>query len=60
MARPRVHDDALPPRLLEVASELVAERGEDALTVRAAATAAGTSTSAVYALFGSRRTCSPR
>lgn len=54
MARPRVHDDALRTRLLEVASELVAEHGQDALTVRAAATAAGTSTSAVYALFGSR------
>ncbi len=54
MARPRVHDDALRTRLLEVASESVATGGESAVTVRAVAAAAGTSASAVYALFGSR------
>ncbi|MEN5075160.1 TetR/AcrR family transcriptional regulator [Isoptericola cucumis] len=54
MARPRVHDDALRTRLLEVASETISTGGEQSLTVRAVATAAGTSASAVYALFGSR------
>lgn len=54
MARPRVHDAALRTRLLEVASEAVATGGESAVTVRSVAAAAGTSASAVYALFGSR------
>ncbi|WP_159793348.1 TetR/AcrR family transcriptional regulator [Puerhibacterium puerhi] len=54
MARPRVHDDALRTRLLEVTSEVIAAEGEGAVTVRGVAAAAGTSASAVYALFGSR------
>lgn len=54
MARPRLHDEALHTRLLEVASELIARSGAEALTVRGVAKPAGTSTSAVYALFGSR------
>ena len=55
MARPRVHDDALRTRLLEEASAIVATAGADALTVRDLAARAGTSASAVYSLFGSRR-----
>lgn len=54
MPRPRRHDEALRARLLEVTSEVVAAGGERAVTVRSVATAAGTSGSAVYALFGSR------
>ncbi|MFE6235350.1 TetR/AcrR family transcriptional regulator [Cellulosimicrobium sp. NPDC057862] len=54
MARPRLHDDALRDRLLDVASRAISEHGEGAVTVRSVATAAGTSPSAVYALFGSR------
>lgn len=54
MARPRVHDDTLRTRLLEVASETISTGGERALTVRGVAATAGTSASAVYALFGSR------
>ncbi|MBE1874681.1 TetR/AcrR family transcriptional regulator [Myceligenerans pegani] len=54
MARPRTHDDALRTRLLEVASRTTSERGEAAVTVRSVAAEAGTSPSAVYALFGSR------
>lgn len=54
MARPRTHDDALRTRLLEVASRTTSERGEAGVTVRAVAAEAGTSPSAVYALFGSR------
>ncbi|WP_435735619.1 TetR/AcrR family transcriptional regulator [Cellulosimicrobium sp. PMB13] len=54
MARPRLHDDALRDRLLDVASRAISEHGEAAVTVRSIATEAGTSPSAVYALFGSR------
>lgn len=54
MARPRVHDDALRRRLLEVTSQVVASAGPDAVTVRDVAGRAGTSASAVYALYGSR------
>jgi AcrR family transcriptional regulator len=54
MARPRLHDDALRRRLLEVTSEAIAEVGASRLTVRDAAARAGTSASAVYSLFGSR------
>lgn len=54
MPRPRQHDDALAARLLEVASTVIAGGGVEALTVRDVAGRAGTSASAVYALFGSR------
>jgi AcrR family transcriptional regulator len=54
MARPRLHDDALRTRLLEVASRVISSDGESAVTVRKVAAEAGTSASAVYALFGSR------
>lgn len=54
MARPRTHDDALRARLLEVTSEVISTSGSDAVRVREVARAAGTSASAVYALFGSR------
>jgi AcrR family transcriptional regulator len=49
-----VHDDALRTRLLEAASRVVADAGPTALTVRDVAARAGTSASAVYALFGGR------
>jgi AcrR family transcriptional regulator len=54
MARPRLHDDALRTKLLEVTSRMISSDGESAVTVRAVAAEAGTSASAVYALFGSR------
>ena len=54
MARPRVHDEALRDRLLDEASILVSAGGSPALTVRDLAHRAGTSSSAVYSLFGSR------
>src|SRR3954452_23226013 len=54
MARPRVHDEALRARLLAEASILVSKGGGAALTVRHLAHRAGTSSSAVYSLFGSR------
>jgi AcrR family transcriptional regulator len=52
--RPRLHDDALRQRLLEVASQVISADGEGAVTVRGVAAKCGTSASAVYALFGSR------
>lgn len=54
MPRPRLHDDALRERLLEVASTAISHGGVGALRVRDVAAAAGTSPSAVYALFGGR------
>ena len=54
MPPPKLHDATLRTALLVQTSRLVAEHGLEAVSVRAAAAAAGTSTSAVYALFGSR------
>ncbi|MGH3549502.1 MAG: TetR/AcrR family transcriptional regulator [Pseudonocardiaceae bacterium] len=54
MARPKLHDDALRVRLLDTAGELLTSEGPDALSLRRLAAAAGTSTSAVYALFGGK------
>ncbi|GAA2728423.1 TetR family transcriptional regulator [Cellulomonas aerilata] len=49
-----MHDDALRTRLLQEASRVIAEDGPARLTVRDVAARAGTSASAVYALFGGR------
>ena len=54
MARPRIHNETVRQRLLEVSSEIIAEHGATALSMRKVATAAGTTTAAIYALFGSR------
>jgi len=54
MGRPKEHDDATRERLLQAAERLSATKGFDALTVRAVAEEAGTTTRAVYALFGSK------
>lgn len=54
MPRPRTHDDALRVRLLEVTSEVISSGGAASVTLRDVARRAGTSPSAVYALFGSR------
>ncbi len=54
MGRPRQYDDALRRRLLDLASELISARGADALSVRTLAQRAGTTTAAIYTLFGSR------
>ena len=53
MARPRLHDDALRERLLNAATEAIARQGDD-FALRPLAEAVGTSTTAVYSLFGSR------
>ncbi len=54
MARPKLHTDALRIRLLDTAGTLLTAEGPDALSLRRLATEAGTSTSAVYALFGGK------
>jgi AcrR family transcriptional regulator len=54
MGRPKEHDDATRGRLLQAAERLSATKGFDALTVRAVAEEAATTTRAVYALFGSK------
>jgi AcrR family transcriptional regulator len=54
MGRPREHDAATRERLIDAATRISGEDGWDAVTVRAVAEAAGTSTRAVYALFGSK------
>jgi AcrR family transcriptional regulator len=54
MGRPREHDEATAVALLVAAERKVQERGADALSVRGVADEAGTSTRAVYSLFGSK------
>ncbi|MGM9474325.1 TetR/AcrR family transcriptional regulator [Pseudarthrobacter sp. YS3] len=54
MARPIVHTDSLRQELLAVTAELVDRDGPARVTLRDVAAAAGTSTSAVYSLFGGK------
>ena len=54
MGRPREHDEATRSALLEAAERLLAEGGPDALSIRRVSDAAGTSTRAVYSLFGGK------
>jgi len=49
-----VHDEALRQRLLADAAALVFDVGVDALSLRRLASGAGTSTTAVYSLFGNK------
>ncbi|SEF15950.1 TetR/AcrR family transcriptional regulator [Jiangella alba] len=54
MGRPRLHDDAVRDRLLERAAATVSSGGVAALNLRTLAAEAGTSTAAVYSLFGGK------
>lgn len=54
MPRPKVHDAALRLRLLESAGATLSSGGLAALSLRTLAAAVGTSTTAVYALFGGK------
>ncbi|NED95784.1 TetR/AcrR family transcriptional regulator [Phytoactinopolyspora alkaliphila] len=54
MARPRIHDDAMAGRLLDHAAQTLSTEGARALSLRALAREAGTSTAAVYSLFGGK------
>lgn len=54
MARPREHDERTRAALIAAAEKLLAEGGPEALSVRAVAEAVGTTTRAVYSLFGGK------
>lgn len=54
MGRPREHGEHTHAALLAAAERVVAEGGPDALSVRAVAEETGTTTRAVYSLFGSK------
>ena len=54
MGRPKIHDENTAATLLWVAEDLLQERGTAALSIREVADGAGTSTQAVYTLFGSK------
>jgi AcrR family transcriptional regulator len=54
MPRPKVHDEALRARLLEQAGQTLSTQGLAALSLRKLAADAGTSTTAVYSLFGGK------
>jgi AcrR family transcriptional regulator len=54
MGRPKEHDEATARALLDAAEELIQAGGVAALTVRGVADRVGTTTRAVYSLFGSR------
>jgi AcrR family transcriptional regulator len=52
--RPRTHDEALRVRLLDRAGVLLSTEGAAALSLRRLAADVGTSTTAVYSLFGGK------
>lgn len=54
MPRPRTHDDQLRRQLLDACSEIISTRGTQALTLRGLAATTGTTTAAIYTLFGGR------
>ena len=54
MGRPREHGPDTRARLMDVAGRLLGEHGASAVTVRRVAQEAGTSTRAVYSLFGDK------
>jgi AcrR family transcriptional regulator len=54
VARPREHDENTAAALLDAAEQTIAEEGIDSLSLREVARRAGTTTRAVYTLFGSK------
>lgn len=54
MGRPRLHDEHTRAELLRAAEARVAAEGSEALSVRGLAEAVGTSTRAVYSVFGGK------
>ncbi len=54
MGRPREHDETTAAALLAAAERLLQESGSAALSLREVANGAGTSTQAIYSLFGSK------
>jgi AcrR family transcriptional regulator len=54
VGRPREHDENTAAALLDAAERVIVERGVGALSLRELARDAGTTTRAVYSLFGSK------
>ena len=54
MGRRREHDEKTAAALLDAAERIVAEQGIDALSLREVTRDAGTTTRAIYSLFGSK------
>lgn len=54
LGRPREHDERIRQKLLGAAEELLGAGGLEALSLRAVARRSGTTTRAVYSLFGSK------
>src|SRR5438105_11640475 len=54
VGRPRLHDAATAAALVDEAERIVEAEGLDALTVRRVAAGVGTTTRAVYSVFGSK------
>ena len=54
MGRPREHGEETREQLLETAARILSEEGVDAVSVRRLAHEAGTTTRAIYSLFGSK------
>src|SRR6185312_11872277 len=54
MGRPKEHNEGTASALLDAAERIVEEGGLEALSVRRVADAVGTTTRAVYSLFGSK------
>src|SRR4051794_20864639 len=54
MGRRREHDETTAATLLDAAERTIAAEGVDALSVREVARGAGTTTRAIYSLFGSK------
>jgi AcrR family transcriptional regulator len=54
MGRRREHDDKTAAALLDAAERTIAEEGVDALSLRDVAADAGTTTRAIYTVFGSK------
>jgi AcrR family transcriptional regulator len=54
MGRPKEHGEETREQLLEAAARLLSEEGVDAVSVRRLALEVGTSTRAIYSLFGSK------
>ena len=54
MVRPKVHDEALRRRLLERAAAMLSDGGAAGVSLRVLARDCGTSTTAVYTLFGGK------
>jgi len=54
VARPREHDDSTATALLDAAELIIARSGPHALSIRTLAEEVGTTTRAIYSLFGSK------